>query len=390
MENKVIYLDNAATTRVSDEVFAEMEPYLKNKYGNASTIYSLGRESAVALKNARERIAACFGCDSKEIFFTGGGSESNNWAIKSAAELMSEKGQKHIISSVFEHHAVLHVLQTLERKGFDVTYLPVGERGLIDMSDLKAAIRPDTGLVTVMYVNNEIGTIQPIDEIGALCQTHGILFHTDAVQAVGNIPINVDNISLLSCSAHKIHAMKGLGLLYVDKKIKLPAFIEGGAQELGMRAGTENIAGIVGFALAVESAFRDIEKKREKLLSFKNKIIDSVLKQSHVRVNGDVEKSVASIVNFSFEGIEGESLLLMLDLKGIAASSASACTSGSLEPSHVLLALGMSHETAHGSLRISMSDYTTQSEIDYFLAQLPPMVQKLRNMSPTWEKLERK
>lgn len=382
-----IYLDNAATTRISDSVFEAMTPYLKEYYGNPSSIYTLGRQSAIAINQARSKAAKVLGCEEREIFFTSGGSESDNWAIKGAAQLMAKKGKKHIITTAFEHHAVLHVVETLEKQGFEITYLPVNENGIVKVSDVEAAIREDTALVTIMYANNEIGTIQPIPEIGTLCRKKGVWFHTDAVQAIGNVHINVteQNIDMLSLSGHKIHAPKGVGILYVNKKIRLGSFIEGGAQESGRRAGTENVAGIVGLGVALEEAAAGIDKKNEKLLAFRNQILKEITKIDRMRVNGDLEKRLAGNLNFSFEGIEGEALLLQLDMKGIAASSGSACTSGSLDPSHVLLSIGLPHEIAHGSLRISMSEYTTQEEVDTFIAVLPPIIEKLRSMSPLWE-----
>jgi len=366
-----------------------MEPYLGELYGNASSLYSLGRSSATALEKARTDIAEALNCDHREICFTGGGSESNNWAIKGAVRLLEKQGKKHIISSAFEHHAVLHVLQSLEKSGFEVTYLPVYKDGAVRLSDLEKAIRPDTGLVTIMHVNNEIGTVQPVTEIGAVCKAHGIWFHSDAVQALGNVPVDIGamNADLLSLSGHKIHAMKGVGALYVNKKIRLSPYIEGGAQERGLRAGTENIAGIVGFARAVRDAVSGVEAKNAKLLPLREKIYREVMKIEKVHLNGDYENRIVSSLNFSFEGIEGESLLLMLDMAGVCCSSGSACTSGSLDPSHVLLAIGLPHEVAHGSLRISMSEYTTEEEIDRFLAVLPGIVEKLRNMSPLWENI---
>ncbi len=391
MNKKMIYLDNAATTKISDNVLNAMMPYLTDCYGNASSIYSLGRESAIAIVNARAKIAKLLGCEHGEIFFTSGGSESDNWAIKGAAELMAKAGKKHIISTAFEHHAVLHVLESLEKKGFEVTYLPVNSNGVVKIRDFEKAIRPDTGLVTIMYANNEIGTIQPISEIGAICSQKGIYFHTDAVQAIGNVQINVkeQNIDMLSLSGHKIHAQKGVGVLYINKKIRLGSYIEGGAQERGLRAGTENVAGIVGLAQALEDAVKGIDSKKEKLTYLKNKIIDSVMKIDRVHLNGDEENRLTGNLNFSFEGVEGEALLLQLDLRGIAASSGSACTSGSLDPSHVLLAIGLPHEVAHGSLRISMSEYTTEEEIDYLLEVIPEVINKLRSMSPLWEHIQK-
>ncbi|MGN0617671.1 MAG: cysteine desulfurase NifS [Ruminiclostridium sp.] len=383
-----IYLDNAATTQISDNVLAAMLPWLKEGYGNASSIYSIGRKSAIVLSQARAKCAEALGCESREIFFTSGGSESDNWAIKGTAAALAPKGKKHIITSVFEHHAVLHCTAALEKQGFEVTYLPVYENGIVKPEDVAAAIREDTALVTIMYANNEIGTIQPIAEIGKICRERGVLFHTDAVQAVGNVHINVkeQNIDMLSLSGHKIHGMKGTGLLYVNKSIKLPPYIDGGAQESGKRAGTENIAGIVGLAEALSAAVAGIDEKNARLLPLREKIIGELSKIEKSRLNGDHEKRLCSNVNFSFEGLEGEALLLQLDLHGIAASSGSACTSGSLDPSHVLLSIGLPHEIAHGSLRVSMSDLTTEAEVDEFLAVLPAVVEKLRAMSPTWNR----
>lgn len=391
MGKDLIYLDNAATTKISDSVFNAMLPWLKEGYGNASSIYTLGRESAVALARARAACAEALGCEPREIFFTSGGSESDNWAIKSTAKAMAKKGKNHIVSSVFEHHAVLHCLESLEKEGFEVTYLPVYENGVVRVEDVKNAIRDDTALVTIMYANNEIGTIQPIPEIGEICREKGVYFHTDAVQAVGNVPINVkeQNIDMLSLSGHKIHATKGIGLLYVNKKIRLAPFIEGGAQESGKRAGTENIAAIVGLATALQEATRGVEAKNRLLTPLRDKIIDAFSKMEAARLNGDRDKRLCGTVNFSFVGVEGESLLLQLDLHGIAASSGSACTSGSLDPSHVLLALGLVHEVAHGSLRISMSEYTTEAEIDELIKVVPEIVDKLRKMSPLWERLKK-
>ena len=389
MTETKIYLDNAATTRISGEVLEAMLPWLRDGYGNASSIYALGRKSAIALNRARADCAEVLGAAPAEIFFTGGGSESDNWAIKSAAAALAQKGKKHLITSAFEHHAVLHCMERLEKEGFEVTYLPVYENGIVRTADLAAAIRPDTALVSVMYANNEIGTIQPITEIGEICREHGVLFHTDAVQAAGNLEIDVkkQKIDLLSLSGHKIHAPKGVGLLYADRRVRLAPLIDGGAQESGRRAGTENIAAIVGLAAAMKRAKAGMAEKNARLTVFRDRIISELSKIERARLNGDAEKRLAGNVNFSFEGIEGESLLLQLDLKGIAASSGSACTSGSLDPSHVLLALGLSHETAHGSLRISMSNETTEEEVSAFLRELPPIVEKLRKMSPLWERI---
>lgn len=387
MLKTTIYLDNAATTKVSDNVLNAMLPYLKEEYGNPSSIYTLGRNSAIAVNKARHQVAQALGCEDSEVYFTSCGSESDNWAIKSTAKMMAQKGKKHIITSVFEHHAVLHTLDTLKKEGFEVTYLPVYSNGIVKVEDVANAIRPDTALVTIMYANNEIGTIQPIPEIGALCKEKGVIFHTDAVQAIGNIHINVkeQNIDMLSLSGHKIHAQKGCGVLYVNKKYRLPPFIDGGAQERGRRAGTENVPAIVGLGVAITDAVNGVDTKNEKLKKFSDKIYSEIMKIDRVHLNGDREKRMPSNLNFSFEGVEGESLLLQLDLQGIAASSGSACTSGSLDPSHVLLSIGLPHEVAHGSLRISMSEYTTEEEIDKLIEVLPVIVNKLRSMSPLWD-----
>lgn len=387
MLKTTIYLDNAATTKVSDNVLNAMLPYLKEEYGNPSSIYTLGRNSAIAVNKARHQVAQALGCEDSEVYFTSCGSESDNWAIKSTAKIMAQKGKKHIITSVFEHHAVLHTLDALKKEGFEVTYLPVYSNGIVKVEDVANAIRPDTALVTIMYANNEIGTIQPIPEIGALCKEKGVIFHTDAVQAIGNVHINVkeQNIDMLSLSGHKIHAQKGCGVLYVNKKYRLPPFIDGGAQERGRRAGTENVPAIVGLGVAITDAVNGVDAKNEKLKKFSDKIYSEIMKIDHVHLNGDREKRMPSNLNFSFEGVEGESLLLQLDLQGIAASSGSACTSGSLDPSHVLLSIGLPHEVAHGSLRISMSEYTTEEEIDKLIEVLPVIVNKLRSMSPLWD-----
>ena len=391
MENRLIYVDNSATTPISKEVLDAMMPWLKEGYGNASSIYSKGREAGWALKGAREQIASILGAQPNEIYFTSGGSESDNWAIKGAAATMAKRGKKHIITSAFEHHAVLHSCAALEKQGFEVTYVPVHENGIVRVEDIEAAIRPDTGLVTIMYANNEIGTVQPIKEIGALCRKHKIWFHTDAVQAFGHVPINVEeqNIDMLSVSGHKIHAQKGVGMLYVKRGVVLPNLIDGGAQERGKRAGTENIAGIVGLAKAMEIASQNIEERGERTKVLRDKLIDNILKIDRTRLNGDREKRLPGNVNISIEGIEGESLLLSLDMYGICASSGSACTSGSLDPSHVLLAIGLCHEVAHGSLRISLSDENTMEDVDRILEVLPGIVERLRSMSPLWEKIQR-
>lgn len=387
MLKTTIYLDNAATTKISDNVLNAMLPYLTEEYGNPSSIYTLGRNSAIAVNKARHQVAQALGCEDSEVYFTSCGSESDNWAIKSTAKMMALKGKKHIITSVFEHHAVLHTMDSLKKEGFEITYLPVYSNGIVKVEDVANAIRPDTALVTIMYANNEIGTIQPIAEIGELCKQKGVIFHTDAVQAIGNVHINVkeQNIDMLSLSGHKIHAQKGCGVLYVNKKYRLHPLIDGGAQERGRRAGTENVPAIVGLGVAITDAVNGIDSKNEKLKKFSDRIYNEIMKIDRVHLNGDREKRMPSNLNFSFEGVEGESLLLQLDLQGIAASSGSACTSGSLDPSHVLLSIGLPHEVAHGSLRISMSEYTTEEEIDKLLEVLPVIVNKLRSMSPLWD-----
>ncbi len=389
MEKRFVYADNAATTPVSKAVLEEMMPYFTEKFGNASSIYALGRNAQKDLENARERVAKTIGASASEIYFTSGGSESDNWAIRSICERLALKGKKHIITSVFEHHAVLHVCQALEKQGFEVTYLPVYENGLVKVEDVENAIREDTALVTIMYANNEIGTVQPIAEIGKVCRENKVLFHTDAVQAVGHVEIDVvkQNIDMLSISGHKINAQKGVGALYVKKGIALTNLIYGGAQERNKRAGTENLPAIMGFAKAMEIACTDIEKRAEKTAKQRDRLITEILKISHTRLNGDPVKRLPGTVNISIEGIEGESLLLMLDINGICASSGSACTSGSLDPSHVLLALGLKHEVAHGSLRLSISDETTDEDIDYIIEVVPQVVKRLRDMSPLWEKM---
>lgn len=388
---RFVYADNAATTRISEPVFQAMIPFLTEKYGNASSLYGLGRDSRRALEAAREKTAKALGAESREIYFTSCGSESDNWAIKSAALSMAPKGKKHIVTTVFEHHAVLHTCQALERQGFEVDYLPIEPNGIVSLERLCKAIRPDTALVSIMYANNEIGTIQPIPEIGQICKDKDVIFHTDAVQAVGAIPIHVkeQNIDMLSLSAHKFHGPKGVGALYIRKGLSIPNFIDGGGQERGRRAGTENNAYIVGLGVAIELACSAIEEKNARISTMRDKLISELLKIPYTRLNGDPIKRLPGNVNISFEGIEGESLLLMLDSKGICGSSGSACTSGSLDPSHVLLSIGLKHEVAHGSLRLSLSDLNTEEDINYILEQLPPIVQKLRNMSPIWEKIQK-
>lgn len=389
MEKKFIYCDNAATTAVSQAVLDEMIPYFTKEYGNASSIYALGRNAKKALETARERIAKTIGADKSEIYFTSCGSESDNWAIRSVCEGLAAKGKKHIVTSVFEHHAVLHVCQALEKQGFEVTYLPIYENGIVKAEDVEKAIRDDTAIVTIMYANNEIGTIQPIEEIAKICHDKKVIFHTDAVQAVGHVKIDVhaQGIDMMSVSGHKIHAQKGVGFLYVKKGIPLTNFIYGGAQERNRRGGTENIPAIMGLAKAMEIANTNIAERAGKTAKQRDRLIEGILKISHTRLNGDPIKRLPGTVNISIEGIEGESLLLMLDLKGICASSGSACTSGSLDPSHVLLALGLKHEVAHGSLRLSISDETTDEDIDYILEAVPEVVTRLRDMSPLWEKI---
>lgn len=389
MEKRFIYADNAATTKVSEPVLEAMLPYFTEEYGNASSIYVLGRNAKKALETARESIAASIGAQPSEIYFTSCGSESDNWAIRSVCERLAAKGQKHIVTSVFEHHAVLHTCQALEKLGFEVTYLPVYENGIVKTEDVRNAIREDTALVTIMYANNEIGTIQPIEEIAAICHEKNVIFHTDAVQAVGHVKIDVhaQGIDMLSISGHKIHAQKGIGALYVRKGIPMTNLIFGGAQERHRRAGTENIPAIMGLAKAMELANTDIEERAEKTSRLRDRLIDGLLKLPRTRLNGDRVKRLPGTVNVSIEGIEGESLLLMLDMNGICASSGSACTSGSLDPSHVLLSLGLKHEVAHGSLRLSINEETTDEDVDYILEVVPKVVKRLREMSPLWERI---
>lgn len=389
MEKRFIYADNAATTRVSEPVLQAMMPYFTEQYGNASSIYELGRSAKKALETARETVAKSIGAEPSEIYFTSCGSESDNWAIRSVCERLAPKGKKHIITSVFEHHAILHTCQALEKNGFEVTYLPVYENGIVKPEDVKNAIREDTAIVTIMYANNEIGTIQPVEEIAAVCKEKGVIFHTDAVQAVGHVKIDVhaQGIDMLSISGHKIHAQKGVGALYVRKGIPMTNLIYGGAQERNRRAGTENLPAIVGFAKAMELANTDIEERGKKTAVLRDRLIEGILKLPRTRLNGDREKRLPGTVNISIEGVEGESLLLMLDMNGICASSGSACTSGSLDPSHVLLALGLKHEVAHGSLRLSINEDTTDEDVDYILEVVPKVVNRLRDMSPLWERI---
>ncbi len=373
---KVVYVDNAATTAMSDVAIDAMTPYLKEVYGNPSSLHTVGQIAKEALDDARARIAKCINCQPKEIYFTSGGSEADNQAIRSAALNGARKGKKHIVTTAFEHHAVLHTLEKLEKEGFEVTYLDVHENGLITAREVEAALRDDTALVTIMFANNEIGTVLPIAEIGEVCRKYGVVFHTDAVQAVGHIPVDVtaQNIDMLSLSAHKFHGAKGVGALYVKSGIPLQTFVEGGAQERGKRAGTENLGGIASMAAALEYAVEHMKENSTKIQSLRDKLIDGLLKIPHSKLNGDRCSRLPSNLNMCFEGIEGESLLLLLDAKGICASSGSACTSGSLDPSHVLLALGLPHEVAHGSLRISLCEYNTQEDVEIILNEVPKVV----------------
>lgn len=389
MEKRFIYADNAATTAVSEEVLQAMLPYFRTAFGNASSIYKLGRDAQRDVEAARAKVAKAIGAEPREIFFTSCGSESDNWAIKGIAENLAKRGKKHIVTSVFEHHAVLHTCQYLEKKGFEVTYVPVSDKGLIDPEDVRNAIRDDTALVTIMYANNEIGTIQPIEEIAAICKEKKVIFHTDAVQALGHVDIDVkkQGIDMLSLSGHKIHAQKGIGALYVRKGIVLPNLIHGGAQERNKRAGTENVPAIVGLGVAIETATKNIAERNAVIVPRRNRLIDGILKLPYTRLNGDRDKRLPGNLNISIEGIEGESLLLMLDQYGICASSGSACTSGSLDPSHVLLAIGLKHEVAHGSLRLSIEENVTDEDVGYILEVIPKIVERLRSMSPVWEKM---
>ena len=385
----IIYTDNAATTRMSDTAMAAMLPCLQGNYGNPSSLHTVGQKAAEALQSARETVAKCLGCDPKEILFTSGGSEADNQAIISAARLGALKGKKHIVSTAFEHHAVLHTLKKLEKEGFEVELLPVGQLGTITPEQVAAAIRPDTALVTIMYANNEIGSILPIPEIGAVCKEKGVIFHTDAVQAAGHLHIDVkaQNIDMLSLSGHKFHGPKGSGVLYARKGIPLVNVIEGGAQERGKRAGTENLPAIVGMAAALQEACDHIDENAAKVSALRDKLIAGLSEIPQSALNGDPVHRLPGNVNFCFEGIEGESLLLLLDAKGICASSGSACTSGSLDPSHVLLAIGRPHEVAHGSLRLSLCEWNTEEEVDSILQEVPRVVEYLRNMSPMWKDL---
>lgn len=385
----LVYADNAATTKISKSALDAMMPIFEKYYGNPSSLHTIGQEAAEKLLEARESVAKNLGAQAREIYFTSGGSEADNQAINTAAILGARKGKKHIISTAFEHHAVLHTLKKLEKQGYEITLLDVHKNGIVTAEEVKNAIREDTCLVTIMFANNEIGTVQPIDEIGAVCKEKGVLFHTDAVQAAGHLKIDVKemNIDMLSISAHKFHGPKGIGALYCRKGILLQNLIEGGAQERGKRAGTENLPAIVGMAKALDDACKNIEKNAKYVSALRDKLIAGLSTIEHSVVNGDAKNRLPGNVNMCFEGIEGESLLLLLDMKGIEASSGSACTSGSLDPSHVLLAIGLPHEVAHGSLRLSICEENTEEEIDYIIKCVPEVVEYLRGMSPVWDEL---
>lgn len=387
-----IYLDNAATTKTSQEVVDAMLPYFTENYGNASSIYEVGQRSKEAITTAREDIAKVLGAKTEEIYFTAGGSEADNWALKAAFEAYSKKGN-HIITTKIEHHAILHTCEYLEKKGAEITYLDVDENGLVNLDELQKAIRPETILISIMFANNEIGTIEPVKEIGMIAKEHGVLFHTDAVQAFGQVPIDVDemNIDMLSSSAHKINGPKGIGFLYIRKGVKIRSFVHGGAQERKRRAGTENVPGIVGYGVAAKRAAETMGVRTAKERELRDYFIDRVLKEiPYVKLNGDPVKRLPNNINLSFRFVEGESLLIMLDMKGIAASSGSACTSGSLDPSHVLLAIGLPHEIAHGSLRLTLGEDTTKEDLDYTLEQLKEIIGKLRDLSPLYEDFVKK
>ncbi len=391
-EKRLIYLDNAATTKTAPEVVEAMLPYFTELYGNPSSVYEFSQKSREAITGARERIARSLGANTEEIYFTAGGSESDNWALKAAAEAYHAKGN-HIITSKIEHHAVLHTGDWLTKQGYEVTYLDVDENGTVKLEELKKAIRPTTILISIMFANNEIGTIQPVKEIGEIAKEHGILFHTDAVQAFGQLPINVDemHIDMLSSSAHKLNGPKGIGFLYIRKGVKIRSFIHGGAQERKRRAGTENVPGIVGYGAAVKRAVETMDKRTARERELRDYLIDRVLREiPYTRLNGHRTNRLPNNVNFSFQFIEGESLLIMLDMDGICGSSGSACTSGSLDPSHVLLAIGLPHEIAHGSLRLTLSEETTREELDYVVESIKKIVEKLRNMSPLYEDFMRR
>jgi len=383
---RIVYADNAGTTALSKTALEAMMPYLTEFYGNPSSIYSLGRKSKSAIENARQKIAAAIGAKAEEIYFTGGGSEADNWAIRSVVEKMSKKG-RHIISTAIEHHAVLHTLKALEKQGCEVTYLPVDSYGQISLDDLRKAIRDDTILITIMMANNEIGTILPIAEVAKIAKERGVLVHTDAVQAVGHIPVDVNElgVDMLSMAAHKFKGPKGVGALYIRKGLILPSFIAGGGQEKGRRAGTENVAGIVGMAAALEEAVAHMDENIKKVTAMRDRLIENLLKIPYSRLTGDPVNRLPGTASFVFECIEGESLVLSLDAKGICASSGSACSSASLDPSHVLLAIGLPHEVAHGSLRLTLNEDNTEEDVDYIIAEVPPIIARLREMSPLWE-----
>lgn len=391
MMDRFVYADNAATTQISEPVLNAMLPFLKENYGNASSLYRLGNTSKRAIEKARQQVATAINADPFEIIFTGCGSESDNW-LKTILHSMEKKGKKHMITSCVEHHALMHSAARLEKEGFDVTYVGVDSEGFVNPQDIKNAIRPDTGLVSIMFANNEIGTIEPIAEIGAICKEAGVYFHTDAVQAIGHVPVDVKamNIDMLSLSAHKFHGPKGVGVFYCRRGIPLDSLIDGGDQERGKRAGTENVAGIVGLGEAIELAVASMDETAERLSKMRDRLIDTILKEIPAcHCNGSREKRLPGNANISFRGVEGEGLLLRLDMAGIAASSGSACASSSLDPSHVLLAIGLPHETAHGSVRFSFSDMNSEEDIDYILEKLPPIVKTLRDMSPLWEEIQK-
>lgn len=389
--SRSIYADHAATTRLSRKALETMMPYLQNDFGNPSSLYAFGQQAKADLDTARAQVAACLNANSEEIFFTSGGTEADNWAIKAVAELREKKG-RHIITSAIEHHAVLYTAQYLEKQGCSVTYLPVDSMGRVNPADVKAALRPDTILISIMAANNEIGTIEPVAEIGAIAREAGVLFHTDAVQAVGHIPVNVETwkCDLLSLSGHKLHGPRGVGALYVRKGLRLPPLIHGGGQEKGRRSGTENVAGAVGLAAALREAVAGMETRNQKLTAMRDRLIDGLTRLPCTRLTGDPVNRLPGTASFVFEGAEGEALLLHLDAKGIRASSGSACSSASLDPSHVLLAIGLPHEVAHGSLRLSLGEENTDEEIDYLLKEVPAVVDYLRKMSPVWDETAQK
>ena len=389
MSIKKVYMDNAATTKLSKTAMEATVNAMEQVYGNPSSMHGIGHEAAKALREARQVVADVINSERDEVYFTSGGSEADNWAIRGAAALGKTKGKMHLITTNFEHHAVLHTMKALEKEGFKVTYIPVDEKGMITADQVKAAITDETILVSIMTANNEIGSILPVKEIGAVCKEKGVFFHTDAVQALGHIPMDVKdmNIDMMSASGHKFHGPKGVGILYLRKGIRLPNLIEGGAQEKGRRAGTENVPAIIGMAAALKEASDNMEEENARLTKMRDRLIEGILKMPYTRVNGSLDSRLPGNVNACFEGIEGEALLLSLDFVGICGSSGSACTSGSLDPSHVLLAIGLPHEIAHGSLRLSLGKYNEESEVDYVLEQLPVIVNRLRDMSPVWEKM---